>query len=65
MVNSYNIYINNISSIGDILAIPLFAILIYYFYKKNNKTRLEYFLFLFSIFGFILDIIFTIIYFTR
>lgn len=49
----------NLSHIGDILAIPLFFILFVYFYKLNNKTLLEYFLMLFALSGFILDTYFT------
>jgi hypothetical protein len=49
----------NLSHIGDILAIPLFFILFVYFYKLNNKTPLEYFLMLFALSGFILDTYFT------
>jgi len=45
---------------GDILAIPFFILLSYYFYKRKNKTNLEYLLMLFSIGGAIADIVFTI-----
>jgi len=31
----------NIVHIGDIFAIPMFALLTYYFYKKPNKNDLE------------------------
>ncbi len=44
---------------GDILAIPLFALLVYYFYRIEYKTTLEYVLFIFSIGGLIFDILFT------
>jgi hypothetical protein len=57
--------INNISHIGDVLAIPFFALLCLYFYRIENKTPLEYILFLFSIGGFILDILFTYLYLFR
>jgi len=50
----------NISHIGDIIAIPFFYLLIIYFYNIKNKNLLEYILLLFSISGFILDILFTI-----
>lgn len=49
----------NISHYGDILAIPFFLLLIIYFYKIENKNTIEYILLFFSIFGFVLDIIFT------
>jgi hypothetical protein len=51
-----------ISHIGDILAIPFFALLIIYFYNIPNKSTLEYILLLFSICGFLLDILFTFIF---
>lgn len=57
--------INNISHIGDILAIPFFALLCLYFYRIENKTPMEYILLLFSIGGFVLDILFTYLYFFR
>lgn len=53
---------NNIIHYGDILAIPCFGILIYYFLAKKDKTILEYFLLIFAIIGFICDILFTIIF---
>lgn len=49
----------NISHYRDILAIPLFGLLINYFYNIKNKSIIEYILFLFSIAGFVLDIVFT------
>ena len=52
----------SISNIGDILAIPFFSLLVFYFYNIKNKTKLEYLLYLFSISGFILDIIFTYLF---
>ena len=57
--------ISNISNIGDILAIPFFALLCLYFYRIENKTPMEYILFLFSITGFVLDTLFTYIYLFR
>ena len=54
--------ITYISNIGDILAIPFFGLLVFYFYNIKNKTKLEYLLYLFSISGFILDIIFTYLF---
>ena len=50
---------NNISNIGDIIAIPFFLLLIIYFYKKKNKNEIEYIFLLFSIGAFIADIYFT------
>jgi hypothetical protein len=54
--------INNISHVGDILAIPFFALLCLYFYRIENKTSMEYILLLFSVGGFVLDILFTYLY---
>ena len=53
----------NISHYGDIIAIPFFALLIYYFISIECKTPIEYTLLLFSTVGFILDIFFTISFF--
>ena len=53
---------NDLSNYGDILAIPFFALLIIYFYNIKNKSILEYILFYFSIAGFILDILYTIMF---
>jgi len=55
----------NISHYGDILAIPFFALLVNYFYNINNKSIIEYVLFLFSIAGLVLDILFTYIFFNN
>jgi len=60
-----NIKLNNISNIADILAIPFFLLLSIYFYKLENKTQLEYILFLFSLSGFILDLFFTYLFLSK
>jgi hypothetical protein len=52
----------NISHYGDILAIPFFALLIFYFNRIEQKSVLEMVLFLFSIAGFILDILYTCLF---
>jgi hypothetical protein len=49
--------------IGDIIAIPFFFWLIYYFYKKDKLTLEEHILFLFVIGGFIADIYFVLFYY--
>lgn len=54
--------LKDLSHYGDILAIPLFALMAHYFYNIPNKNVTEYILFAFSIAGVILDILFTIIY---
>jgi hypothetical protein len=55
----------NIVHIGDIFAIPMFALLTYYFYKKPNKNDLENILYLFAIIGFIADTYFTVMFFLK
>jgi len=54
--------LKNISHYGDILAIPFFALLIFYFYRIEKKSVLEMVLYLFSIAGFILDIFYTCLF---
>lgn len=44
--------------IGDLIAIPLFAWLVLYFWKKKDKTYEEKVLFAFAIGGLIADILF-------
>ena len=58
----YNNFIKNFSHYGDILAIPFFALLVIYFYNIEDKSTIEYVLLLFSISGFILDILYTYIF---
>ena len=57
--------IKNISHIGDILAIPLFALTTWYFYKIKEKTKLEWILFCFALSGLILDSLFTYLFFKQ
>lgn len=57
-----NNFTTNISHYGDILAIPFFALLTIYFYNIKKKSQLEYVFFYFSISGFVLDILYTIIF---
>jgi hypothetical protein len=52
----------DIRKIGDIFAVPFFALIIYYFYNKKNKTKIEIILLLFGISGFLIDILFTILW---
>ena len=59
----YFIQMTNLSHYGDIVAIPFFALLVIYFYIIKNKSITEYVLFCFSILGFLLDILYTYIYF--
>ena len=58
----YNNFIKNFSHYGDILAIPFFALSVIYFYNIEDKSIIEYLLLLFSIGGFILDILYTYIF---
>jgi len=49
----------NESHYGDIVAIPFFGLLVYYFYSKRYRSPLENILLVFSISGFVLDTWFT------
>lgn len=55
----------NLSHYGDILAIPFFGLLVYYFYGIENKSSMEYVLFAFSAMGFIFDIFYTYLFYKR
>ena len=57
--------INDISHYGDVLAIPFFGLLIFYFYKIEERNLIENILLFFSISGFVLDILYTIMFFNR
>ena len=61
----YNNIVKNLSHYGDILAIPFFALLVIYFYNIEEKSITEYVLLFFSLSGFILDILYTFIFFSR
>ncbi len=52
--------IDDLTHYGDLIAIPMFFVLIIYFYNKKNKNKLEYILFVFAIGGFISDILFSL-----
>ena len=60
-----NININNFCHYGDVLAIPFFGLLTIYFYNIENKSLIEFVLLFFSLFGFLLDILYTYIFFTH
>jgi len=47
---------------GDILAIPLFLLTFLYFYSLEEKNILEYFLMVFSLGGFLADVLFTYLF---
>jgi hypothetical protein len=57
--------IKNIENYGDILAIPFFKMLSYYFIVKKNKTTFEYLLMVFAISGSVADIYFTFKFLSR
>ena len=52
--------IKNLENYADILAIPFFILLTYYFIIKSNKNNLEYMLMIFAIIGVIADFYFSI-----
>ena len=58
-------FIYNLSHYGDILAIPFFLLLTIYFYNLEEKTTMEYIFLFFSFSGFILDVLYTYIFFTK
>ena len=59
-----NEIMENLSSYGDILAIPFFLLLTIYFYNIERRSFTENILLLFSIGGLVADILFTILFFT-
>tara|TARA_B100001989_G_C24507491_1_gene448501 strand:- start:860 stop:1060 length:201 start_codon:yes stop_codon:yes gene_type:complete len=59
-----NEIMENLSSYGDILAIPFFLLLTIYFYNIEKRSITENILLLFSIVGLVADILFTILFFT-
>ena len=54
-----NLIFNKLSHIGDILAIPFFIALVFYFHNIEHKNFMEYALELFCIAALVLDCIFT------
>ena len=60
-----NSFLRKLPHYGDILAIPFFLLTFIYFYNLENKTWLEYGLLIFSLCGFVLDMLFTYLFFTR
>ena len=59
-----NEIMENLTSYGDILAIPFFLLLTIYFYNIEKRSVTENILLLFSIVGLVADILFTILFFT-
>lgn len=58
-----NHWIQYSSHYGDILAIPFFALLAIYFIHIQHRTAIENVLLCFSISGFVLDILYTYLFF--
>ena len=58
----YNTFIKKMLHYGDILAIPFFGLSVIYFYNIEHKSTIEYALLMFSILGFIADVLFTYIF---
>jgi hypothetical protein len=52
----------NLSHYADMLAVPFFAALIYYFYNIPHKTTFETILYLFAITGFLADLFFSYLF---
>jgi len=57
-----NRFVEKLTHIGDILAIPFFLLLTIYFYYIENKTNLELLLFLFSLACLVIDVTFSFFY---
>lgn len=53
---------HHLSHYGDIAAIPVFILIIIYFYQIENKNPFEWMIFSFSIIGLLFDIYFTIMF---
>jgi len=54
-----NKFVEKLTHIGDMIAVPFFILLTIYFYNIENKTNLEYLLFLFSLSCFLIDVTFS------
>ena len=52
-----------IVNIADLLALPMFVLMIYYFIKKTHRNLIENILLLFGIIGLIVDLYFTITFY--
>jgi hypothetical protein len=50
---------------GDIVAIPFFALLVFYFSRISDRTSFEDILLFFSVSGLILDVVYTYIFLAR
>jgi hypothetical protein len=55
----------NLSHYGDIIAIPFFVLLFFYFYNIDKKTRLEYILMYFCLIALLADIFYTYLFFSN
>ena len=54
--------LKHVNHYGDILAIPFFALLTWYFYTIPMKSVLEWILFFFSMVGLLCDVLFTYLF---
>ena len=54
---------NKLAHYGDLLAIPLFTLVFFYFYSMPTKTFFEYFLTIVMLGAVFVDILFSLIYF--
>jgi hypothetical protein len=54
-----NKFVEKLTHLGDMIAVPFFILLTIYFYNIENKTNLEYLLFLFSLSCFLIDFTFS------
>ena len=54
-----NKFVEKLTHIGDMIAVPFFILLTIYFYNIENKTNLEYLLFLFSLSCLFIDFTFS------
>jgi len=59
-----NKFAEKLTHIGDMVAVPFFLLLSIYFYYIEEKTPLEYLLFLFSVSCFLIDVTFSYFYLT-
>lgn len=57
-----NNFINTLSHVGDIAAIPFFAWAAAYFYRKKHRTLEEKILMALAVFGILVDLFFTFHY---
>ena len=57
--------LDDASHLGDVLAIPFFGLLVYYFLSIPRRTPFETILLLFAVGGFVLDVLYSTQFLTR